>query len=165
MEQNLHPTETPPPKQFVLPERNPVTHAAHRREVWWQITFPLLIGGLLLLAVLVGVIVAAVGANQGVSRWADVSLIWLLLPVLPMAFLLLVVTAGITYGITALLRVFPGYARLVQDYFLLFEAKVKEIDDRIVEPVLKLRAWQIGIQQARTSVQEQMSELLQDEQS
>ncbi len=157
--------QTPQPKQFVLPERNPVTHAAHRREVFWQITLPLLIGGLLLLAALVGVIVAAVGANVGVSRWADVSLIWLLLPVLPLALGILAVTAAITYGVTALLGVFPGYARLVQDYFLLFERKVKELDARIVEPVLKLHAWLAGLRQAKSSLKAQIDGLRRDDQS
>jgi len=162
----MEPTpQTPQPKQFVLPERNPVTHAAHRREVWWQITLPLLIGGLLLLAALVGVIVAAVGANEGVSRWADISLIWLLLPVLPLALLILIVTAAITYGVTALLGIFPGYARLVQDYFLLFEGKVKALNERIVAPVLKVHAWLAGVRQARHSLQAQLHELSQDDQS
>lgn len=44
--------------KFQLPERNPVTHAAHRREVFWQITFPFLIALIILLGLVAGVIFA-----------------------------------------------------------------------------------------------------------
>ncbi|MBN2145855.1 MAG: hypothetical protein JW726_00645 [Anaerolineales bacterium] len=154
--------QTPPnpeQKQFVLPERNPVTHAAHRREVLWQVTVPLAIGCLLLVAGVVGVILAAVGANQDISRWSDVSMIWLFLPVLPVALFILIIVIGLAYGVTAILGVLPGYARLVQDYFILFEMKVKVFAASIVEPVLKVRAWQAGWLRARKSIGEQAQEL------
>ena len=57
--------------QFVLPERNPKTHAAHRRDVLRQITLPLVIGSLLLVAVMALVIIAAAGANGEVRRWVN----------------------------------------------------------------------------------------------
>ena len=68
--------------EFVLPERNPKTHAAHRKEVGWQITLPLIIGCLLLALLMTGVIWSAAGANPELRRWADISLVWTLLPAL-----------------------------------------------------------------------------------
>ena len=130
--------------QFQLPERNPLTHAAHRREVFWQITFPFIIALIIILGLVGGVIFAGTQGVGDVSRWADVSLIWLLLPVLIVIIVMLLILSGVVYLVTKLLAVLPGYARLVQDYFYLIQVRVKSIADKLVEPVLKLHSFKAG---------------------
>lgn len=130
--------------KFQVPERNPATHAIHRREVFWQITFPLIIA-LLLIMGLVGVVIFAGFQGLGeVSRWADVSLIWLLLPALVVVLVMLLMLSGVVYLITRLLAILPGYARLAQDFFYLVQVRVKSISDKLVEPILKLRSFKAG---------------------
>jgi hypothetical protein len=130
--------------KFQVPERNPATHAIHRREVFWQITFPLIIALLLILG-LVGVVIFAGFQGLGeVSRWADVSLIWLLLPALVVVLVMLLMLSGVVYLITRLLAILPGYARLAQDFFYLVQVRVKSISDKLVEPILKLRSFKAG---------------------
>lgn len=129
-----------PKKEFVLPERNPVSHAAHKRELFWQIIFPALLA-LLVFALLTGLVIwAGIAGEQEVSRWADVSVIWLLPMPLFMALITLVVLAAITYGVIALIRVLPRYARLLHNYLLQVQLKVNEWSDKAVEPVLKTQA-------------------------
>lgn len=117
--------------------RNPITHQAHRREVMRQITLPLVIGGLLLLAAAVFVLVLGVRGQGDVRRWADVSLIWLIAPMMVFALLFLVLTAGLAYAVTRLLAATPIFARQVQDFFILIQYRVAEIADKAVEPVLR----------------------------
>src|SRR5512139_218878 len=124
-----------PPKRLVIPPRNPKTHAQHRREVLWQITVPLLVVLLLLLGTVGLVIWASVQADPQVSRWADVSLVWLVVPVIILSFIFLLLLSGITYGVIKLIQVLPGYARLVQDFFLRIQARVVGISDRLVSPI------------------------------
>ena len=143
------------PKKFVFPERNPLTHASHRREMLVQVTMPLVIAILILLAGVFGVIYSATRGAEDVSRWADVSLIWLLVPVLLGALALFVVLVAVVYGMSKLLGVFPGYARLVQDYFLLAQAKARQVSDLLVEPVLKMRSRQAGAQRGGDAVREE----------
>lgn len=121
-----------------LPERNPETHRAHRREVLLQITLPLVIG---VIIVLVLAVLAALGAPGNVSRWADVSLIWLIIPMLLVALIFLVVFGGLAFGVFYLIRLIPGYARQVQDFFTLVGAKVKQGSDMAVEPVLRVQSF------------------------
>jgi hypothetical protein len=135
--------------KFVLPERNPKTHAAHRKEVFLQIMLPLVIGCLLLAALVAGVIWSATGSNSEVRRWADISLMWLILPALGFALILLVLLSGITYLVSRLLGVLPGYARWVQDYFTLGMLKVIHVTNVIVKPVMKLQSWSVGARRAR----------------
>jgi hypothetical protein len=135
--------------QFVLPERNPKTHAAHRRDVLRQITLPLVIGSLLLVAVMALVIIAAAGANGEVRRWADLSLIWLILPALIFSLLILGLLFGLTYLVSKLLGILPGYARLVQDGYTGLSGKVMHISDSLVLPLLKLKGWSAAARKAR----------------
>ena len=146
-------------KRFVLPERNPRTHAEHRREVFWQITVPLLVGILLLLAAVAGVILGATKPVSDVGRWADVSLVWLILPTLVFALLFLIILIGLVYGITKLLGIMPRIARQVQVYFELAREKVRQFTNIIVEPFLKAHSLSAAARQAGRSVKTQADEL------
>jgi len=130
-------------KPFPLPPRNPHTHANHRREVLLQVTLPLLITILLLVAAVLGV---NLGDNTQVHRWANASLILLLIPVLFFSLLFLAILAMLVYAISRLLGILPPYARLTQDLFSQMEFKVKKAADAAVEPALRLHAAKAGWQ-------------------
>jgi hypothetical protein len=121
------------------PLRNPKTHAEHRREVFWQITFPLLIGILLLLAAVGVIVYLTVQPVTDVGRWADVSLIWLILPSLFLAFLMLAILIGFIVLVSYLLRLIPPYALIVQLYIEQFKGKLSQIFNLSVEPIFKIQ--------------------------
>ncbi len=140
--------------KFILPERNPKTHAAHRKQVRWQITLPLVIGCLIIALASAGVIWSAVDANPDLSRWSDISLMWLILPALFLALIPLAVVGGLTFLVSKLLGVLPGYTRLVQDAFVNLESKMLKVSDALVAPSLKLKSWAAGARRARQVVTE-----------
>lgn len=121
------------------PIRNPKTHAEHRREVFWQITFPLLIGILLILAAVGVIVYLTVQPVTDVGRWADVSLIWLILPSLFLAFLMLAILIGFIVLVSYLLRLIPPYALIVQLYVEQFKGKLSQIFNLSVEPIFKIQ--------------------------
>jgi hypothetical protein len=128
------------PNKFVLPERNPVTHARHRKEVFWQIIFPMMVGILLVLVVVLIVLLSATHAATNLSRWADVSLIWLILPSLLIAFIFLVILIAFTYLITIVLKITPPYARVIQLYFETGKYKIIFYSNKVTEPIVKARS-------------------------
>ena len=130
-------------------ERNPVTHKAHRREVLWQITVPLVVG---IVAVLALAFLAARGATNDVSRWADISLIWLILPTLLIAFIFLIVVGAIAFGIVWLVRKLPVPARRAQDLVASLGARVGKITDAAVEPILRAQSFSASLQALRRSL-------------
>lgn len=178
------------PKPFILPKRNPLTHARHRKEVLWQVTVPLIIGGLLLVAGIVALLVMTVNearleqamplpentARLGditpeeaalvyyqrgtTARLANVSQMWLLGPLLVFLLLTLLVLVGLAYLFTKLLGVLPGYMRLAQDFMALAALRVRHVLDAAVEPVLKAKSFTASARQARLAVLQQVSELL-----
>lgn len=138
-----------PSKTFTIPPRNLKTQAQHRREVFWQITVPLLFFLLLLLGAVSLVVWSGIQASPEVSRWADVSLVWLIIPGIVSSFLMLLLLAAIAFGVIKLIQVIPGYARLVQDFFLRVQARVSAITDQLVGPVIKARSAAAGARRLR----------------
>jgi hypothetical protein len=128
---------SPPSPERKLPERNPVTHQKHRQEVLRQITLPLLLGLAVLITVAVLVAMAGFQGGEQVSLWADISTVWLILPMLFVAFIFLAITGGLAFLVTLLLRKLPPYARLVQDFFKLVSYRVRQLSNKAVEPLLR----------------------------
>lgn len=116
-------------------ESNPVTMRKHQRETLWQITIPAIAGAVLLLSLAV---LASLGEPVGVSKRADTSLIFLLIPNMLCSFIFLVLLAAITYGVIRLIAVLPPYSRQLQDLFAAINLKVKEVMDKLAEPVLRV---------------------------
>jgi hypothetical protein len=136
------------PNRYLIPERNPITHAKHRREVFWQIIFPMLIGILLVLAVVAVIIFSGTTSTSDLSRWADVSLIWLILPSLFMALIFLFILITVIYLITTVLRITPRYARILQLYFEIAKYRVSQISNQITEPIVKTKSTWAVVRQA-----------------
>ena len=128
----------------LIPERNPTVHAEHRRDTIRQIYLPLIIGIVLVLVVVAAIIIFATYSISNLNRWASVSIIWMILPTMIIALILLVVVLGLLFGITRLLGILPGYSKIVQSYFSQAEGVVSNITDKAVEPFLRLRsAWAV----------------------
>jgi predicted membrane protein len=122
--------------------RNPVTQRAHSRQVLWQITLPFSL--VVLLAVFLAVL-ASLSQPETASRFADISLIFLIIPTMIVAFIFLAIFAASAYGVFRLLKIIPPFARSVQDFFVRIEERVRSIADASVEPVLRVRGFSAGL--------------------
>ncbi|MCI0519273.1 MAG: hypothetical protein L0Z70_03350 [Chloroflexi bacterium] len=122
-------------------ERNPITHHKHRGEVFWQITAPLILGVLLILAAGAGVVLASAAGNPQVGRWASVSIIWLIIPALLAMLVLLALVGALAYGVSWLLRWLPGFALRVQDFFVLVNVRVSKAAAAAAAPALRIQGW------------------------
>lgn len=120
-------------------KRNPKTHAEHRRQVFWQITLPLVIGSLVVLGTLAVIIFSATQPVTDLSRWADISLIWLILPSLILALIILAILVALVVLITYVMRVIPRYALIVQLYIELAKDKLNKVFNFSVEPLLRIK--------------------------
>jgi hypothetical protein len=121
-------------------KRNPKTHAIYKREVFWQITIPLLVGILLILAAVGAIIFLTLQPVTEVGRWAGVSLMWLILPALFFALLFLALVSGLIYAVSFLLRVIPHYALMIQLYIEQGRRKISQLLNLSTEPILRFRS-------------------------
>jgi hypothetical protein len=115
--------------------RNPLTASRHHHETFWQITIPLLVGGLIVL-LLAGVIaLGATAATQ--SQMADAAVIQLTIPLFIAFGLLLVILLALVFGLFWLILELPTIFLRVQIFFLRVQLAVTRFDDRLVGPVLR----------------------------
>ncbi len=125
--------------------RNPITKQAHRKQTFWQIAFPMILGGIAILGLAVWVIVVASGGGN-VSQAADTSLIFLIIPTMLMAFILLAVLVGLVYGMYRFLRFLPAKFFILQGVFYRLQDSVQKAADKAVEPSLRLKSARAGWQ-------------------
>ncbi len=128
-------------KQHVEFNQNTSYHL-HKKQRFWQILFPVGLGVLLILVLVVLVILTSVhGDAQGeVSILADASMIWLILPVLIFAVVMTVTLLGLIFLLAKVLHILPSYTSQAQYYVELFSSKVKYLAGKLTEPIIKVRS-------------------------
>jgi hypothetical protein len=131
----------------LMPERNTLTQREHAREVLWQITIPLVIGVVIVLALAVLSVVMLDEAEA--SLWADISLIFLLIPLMLVSLLLMALLSGVIYMLLRLLKVIPPYARKVQDFAYRIEQRARSGANAAAEPILRVNSVVAGYQALR----------------
>lgn len=115
------------------PDRPP-TVRAHRRQFFWQIILPVALVAALTVAAGVA---ASLGGADRTRLWADVAVIWLLLPVMVLGLILLLALIGLIWllgrarvelpRLTGRVRLFADRAR---------DGAVR-LADQAAEPVLR----------------------------
>jgi len=122
------------------PERNPKTHQAHRREVFLQITLPLIIGLVIALALAALAVVAAT-SDGNIKQAGDAALIFLIIPLMFVTVLFTLIFSALAYGIIRLNGTLPFYTKQAQDIMEQVRRQVQVGSDKAVEPILKIRSF------------------------
>ena len=121
------------------PERE--SYVKHRRDVTRQILLPVILVAFIGVGLAALSIYGAIGSNPGVSLWADIASIWIIIPMMLLMLVILALTIAMAYGLTRLLKVSPRYTGIAQEYALWFNAQVSLWADKIVKPVLVIKSW------------------------
>ncbi len=130
--------------------RNPVAQARHQRETRLQITLPILVGGLIVLAV--AVLAAWKAGPAAASKWADISLIWLIPPALLFALIGTVILVGLIYLLIRLIAILPYQFYRLQTLLLRLHRLTRQASDRLAAPVLKVNGWKASYDALRRNV-------------
>ena len=127
--------------KFSVPRPVRESTVKHKRDVQKQIILPMVIASSIgvALAVLSGF--AAASNNSAVTMWADISIIWLIIPMMLLALIIFMVMFGLVYGLNKLLHITPYYTGLLQSYILWLHAKITLWTNNIMNPVLSIKTW------------------------
>jgi hypothetical protein len=124
-----------------LQQRNPITYQAHRRQAFWQIYFPLIGFSIL---VITTIVLAIAATNAQASKWADISLIFII-SITMVAFLVVTVVLVISvYYSRRLLKATPYFFFNAQRFIYLVEIRVKRVSNVAVEPILRVNSFFAG---------------------
>jgi len=109
------------------------TVRTHKRQLVWQILVPFLVLTALIVA---GSVLVVTGAASRTRVWADISIIWLIAPLLIFALLFAGLLGVLIYLIAKLTRVTPVYTAKGQYFAALAAAGTRKVADGIAQPVL-----------------------------
>ena len=141
-----YPPRSAPPTTVRL--RNQRTAALIRRDVIWQIGLPLAVAAII---VLVALLILPVGAPVR-SVWADISLIFLIIPTGLMGLIVLALFGGLVWVMIKVLRELPYYAKKAQDFVALATYRVNLVATKIANIILSIRSFSAGVRKAAANV-------------
>jgi hypothetical protein len=121
-----------------LPQPVHKSYLKHRRQLVWQIVLPVALTAFLILLLIVLINLAAFHRGGDVARWAAVSTIWIVVPIMVAGFLFLALLTGLVYLLKKLLDVTPTYTGLAQDYVHRAAESIKRGADAAVRPIFFL---------------------------
>ncbi len=148
--------KSPLPLPHSLRSEDHLSYQLHRKQVWQQILLPILLTVLIFIAVIVLTSVATFRDNGEVGRWAAMSTIWILLPVLVADFIFLIILAALIYLILRLTKLIPQYSYQAQRIFNRIEGGAKRISQMAHKPVLLLQELGTFIKVVIQKAQERM---------
>lgn len=122
-----------------LPQPVHESYLKHRKQVMWQIIFPVVFSSLLCLSLIVVINIATFRNGGDVARWAAISTIWIVIPIMIGMLLLLALLGGMIYLLVRLLNVAPTYTGLAQDYVYKAEGYIKRGLDAVVNRVIAVQ--------------------------
>lgn len=128
-----------------LPQPVHESYKKHRRELAWQIILPMVLTVIGFAALIVLIYFATFEGDGDVGRWAAISTIWIVIPVMVLGLVLLVVLGALVYGMKRLLDITPTYTGLAQDYVHKAAGYIKRGADMAVKPVLFLDGIGAGV--------------------
>jgi energy-coupling factor transporter transmembrane protein EcfT len=115
------------------------SYQRHRNQVWTQILLPILFAVLVFVVVIIFTYIASFRNNGDVGRWAAISTIWLILPVMIAGFILLILLSALIYLMVRVLNMIPPYSFQVQRFVYRIESGVKHFAELFRKPMLALQ--------------------------
>ena len=122
-----------------LPQPIHESYLKHRKQRTWHIVMPVILASVLLIALIVLINIATFRDNGDVARWAAVSTILMVVPIMVGLILFLVLLVGIAYLLGRLLGVTPHYTGLAQDYVYRAAAIIKRALDALVKQIIEMQ--------------------------
>ena len=129
--------------------RNPYTLRRHRKEVFWQIALPMILGMVVLL--ILTLLTTQLSFGEA-SFWASISEIWLILPLMLVGFVTLATLVGGIYLSQKIIRVLPFYSFQLHKHLLNARTYITRMTDRSVEPALRLSTLNAAVKTAKRQI-------------
>jgi hypothetical protein len=121
-----------------LPHPEHYSYMRHRKQRTTQIILPVVVAALLAFGMLSLLIVIATNGGGDVSRWAEISTIWLTIPVIVAGLIFLVILVALIYLMVLVMSYLPRYTGLAQDYVYLAQIYISRWADMAAKPIIAL---------------------------
>jgi hypothetical protein len=120
----------------VLPQPVHESYKRHRKQLISQILLPMILASLVFVALIVLINVATFRGGGDVARWAAISTIWIVIPIMIVSLIFLAVLVGLVYLMKRLLNITPVYTGIAQDFVHKLMIRIRLLADKVVKPVI-----------------------------
>ena len=124
--------------QVSLPEPNPITKAAHKKDFFKSVLLPL--GLVLLVMVALAVMFAIFGIGE-IATWSQIATIMLVSLWLLFGLVILALVGGLVYLVSYVLKVMPSYTRKAQEGIDTIRDQAVRGADITVKPVIQIESF------------------------
>lgn len=124
-----------------LPHPEQYSYLKHRKQRTTQIILPVIISALLMVGLIVLISFSTFNSGGDVSRWAAISTIWIIIPLLLVGLILLAVLVGLIYLMARALSALPYYTGIAQDYVYIARGYIIRGADMVAKPVIALEGF------------------------
>lgn len=124
-----------------LPQPEHYSYQRHRRQYVRQILLPVIVSALALVAMIVWISFATFKQGGDVGRWAAISTIWVIIPMLVGGLIFLAILVGLIYLMARALSALPYYTGIAQDYVFKARGYIMRGAEMAVKPILALNGW------------------------
>jgi len=119
-----------------LPKPVHESYLKHRKDLTWKIIFPVALSSVLCLGLVVLIYIATFRGGGDVQRWADISTMWIAIPMIMFLLVVFALLGGIVYLLAKLLNIAPPYTALAQEFFYKIEGYVHRGADAVAQPFI-----------------------------
>ena len=121
-----------------LPHPEHLSYIKHRKERMTQIILPVVISALLVVGMIALISVVTFRSGGDVGRWAAISTIWIIIPIMIAGLIFLALLIGLIYLLVLALVNLPHYTSLSQDYVYLAQIYIVRAADMVAKPIMDL---------------------------
>lgn len=133
-------------RKLPIPRPDRASYLKHKRETSRQILLPVILSSIVILALFALVAYATFTPNGDVARWAAISTIWIVTPLMTFLLLILAGLSAAVYGMYRLLKITPEYSGIAQEVALRINAKIQRHAARVTSAVIRFRTWVDAVQ-------------------
>ena len=124
-----------------LPHPEHYSYQLHRKQRTMQIILPVVLSAVVFIGITILICVATFKSNGDVARWAEISTIWISIPIIVTGLIILVILIGLIYGLVRALAVLPTYTSMAQDYIYIARSYIIRGADMAVKPIIDLEGF------------------------
>lgn len=117
------------------------SYLKHRKQRLTQIILPVAVSALAFVGCVVWVSVAAFNQGGDVGRWAAISTIWIVIPIMLAGLIVLALLIGLIYLMARALSGLPYYTGIAQEYVYIAEGYIKRGANMAVNPIIAINGW------------------------
>lgn len=121
-----------------LPHPEHYSYLKHRKQRTTQIILPVVVSALLMIGLIVLISLSTFNSGGDVGRWAAISTIWIIIPLLIVGLILLALLIGLIYLMARALGGLPYYTGIAQDYVYLARGYIIRAADAVAKSVISI---------------------------